>query len=346
MQKAIIIIPAFKPDDRLLRLIRDLRAADFRIIVVDDGSGAEYAAIFRQAEDNGCRVVHHLGNSGKGAALKTGIREAIRRYGSGNAYITADADGQHLPEDILKVAEGMERRPDALVLGTRDFSAENVPLRSRFGNRITSAYFRLTNGTSCPDTQTGLRGIPAGLENLALSEEGKHYDYEMNFLSDAIRTVPLCYVPIQVVYHDGNHTSHFRPILDSVLVYGRFLRFACASLLGAVTDFIMFFVLSRAITLPRMQMIIAATAIARIGSGLVNYLLNRYFSFQSKRPMGNEILRYGILFLCQMGASAGLVALLSLLPIPVLLVKLIVDTCLFFLSFTIQKNWVFRKGRA
>lgn len=346
MQQAIIIIPAYQPNGSLLRLVRNLRAVGFRVIVVDDGSGPDYAHLFSEVEQENCVVARHPKNMGKGAALKTGVREAIRRYGPGNAYITADADGQHLPEDILKIAVEMECSPDALVLGTRDFSAEGVPSRSRFGNRVTSAVFRLTHGISCPDTQTGLRGIPAILEELALSEEGSRYEYEMNFLSDAARRVPLCFVPIQTVYHDGNRASHFRPIMDSVLVYGRFLRFAAASLSGAAVDVALFYFLSHAIALPRVWMIFAATAIARVASGLVNYLLNRYFSFQSRQPMGEEILRYGVLFLCQMGASAGLVALLSLPPVPVVLVKIIVDGCLFFLSFTIQKNWVFRKGGA
>ena len=346
MQKAIIIIPALDPNDRLIELVKELLVFDFRIIVIDDGSRAEYEEIFRKAEENGCIIARHSENLGKGAALKTGIREAVRLFGSGNSYITADADGQHLPGDILKIAEEMERRPDALVLGTRDLGTDNVPFRSRLGNKFSSVFFRLTNGISCPDTQTGLRGIPSVLEDLALSEDGNRYEYEMNFLSDAARTVPFCFVPIQTVYLDGNRTSHFRPIVDSARVYGRFLRFACASLIGAAADYILFYIASVIITLPQTEMIFAATAIARVGSGIVNYLLNRYFSFQSRKPMGSEIIRYGILFFCQMGASAGLVSLISLIPIiPVIVVKLIVDTCLFFVSFTIQKNWVFRKGR-
>lgn len=345
MQRAIIIIPALNPNNRLIELVKELRASDFRIIVINDGSGAEYEEIFRKAKNSGCIISRHSKNLGKGAALKTGIGEAVKLFGSGNSYITADADGQHLPNDILKIAEEMEHSPDALVLGTRDLSADNVPFRSRLGNRFSSAFFRLTNGVSCPDTQTGLRGIPAVLEDLALAEDGNRYEYEMNFLSDAARTVPFCFVSVQTVYLDGNQTSHFRPIVDSVRVYGRFLRFACASLIGAAADYILFYIASVLIALPQTEMIFAATAIARIGSGIVNYLLNRYFSFQSRKPMGSEIIRYGILFFCQMGASAGLVSLISLMPIPVIVVKLIVDTCLFFASFTIQKNWVFRKGR-
>ena len=107
MQQAIIIIPAYQPNDSLLRLVRNLRAVGFRVIAVDDGSGPDYAHLFSEAEQEGCVIARHPKNMGKGAALKTGVREAIRRYGPGNAYITADADGQHLPEDILKIAVEM-----------------------------------------------------------------------------------------------------------------------------------------------------------------------------------------------------------------------------------------------
>lgn len=345
MQTPVVIIPALTPDNNLVSLVGRLREEGLSIIVVDDGSGSEYAEIFQRVEKAGCVVVHHSQNLGKGMAIKTGIREGMARYGSGNAYITADADGQHLPEDIRKVAQEMACRPDALVLGTRQFDTGEVPFRSRVGNRVTSAVFRLASGISCPDTQTGLRGIPAALEQLALSVEGDRYDYEMNFLSDAARVAPFVFVPIRTVYYDGNRASHFRPLTDSVRVYGRFLRFTIASLAGAAVDYLLFYLLSRILILPQVRMIFAATAIARLGSGLVNFLLNRFFSFQSKKPMGGEMLRYTILFFAQMGASAALVALLSRLPIPLLVAKLIVDTGLFVVSYIIQKNWVFRKGR-
>ena len=90
-------------------------------------------------------------------------------------------------------------------------------------------------------------------------------------------------------------------------------------------------------------MIFSATGIARVGSGIVNFLLNKYWSFNSKMPTGTELVRYFILFVVQMTVSAGLVSLIALLPIPTLLIKLVIDTLLFFISYRIQKNWVFRQ---
>ena len=192
MYSQIIIIPAYEPDQRLIRYVDQLLHAGFeKLIIVDDGSSTECQEIFRQIqvknmEGGKVTLLHHPKNRGKGAALKTGILHGQRIYGKGNTYITVDSDGQHLVKDVIAVAKEMQAAPDALVLGCRDFSGRDVPWRSRFGNRITSKFFYLMNGKKVPDTQTGLRGIPENLVDLALSEEGTRYEYEMDFLSDGV----------------------------------------------------------------------------------------------------------------------------------------------------------------
>ena len=337
----VIIIPAYQPEKKMIHLIQELQETGFkRILVVDDGSGSEYAEIFHEAEALGCMVVQYEINQGKGAAIKTALGEAAARWGKEQSYITADADGQHLPKDILRVAQALVQEPDALILGVRDFSGEDVPPRSKFGNRITSVFFRMISGVACPDTQTGLRGIPASLLELALSEEGERYEYEMNFLMDAVRKAPMHMVSIETVYEEKNRTSHFRPVADSLRVYGRFVRFLLASLAGAGVDYLLFELFTLILIFAQTEKIILATVMARVGSGIVNFLLNRKFSFRSRMPVGGEIFRYMILFLGQMLVSAGLVSVLAYL-LPVLLAKVIVDTILFFISFRIQKNWVF-----
>lgn len=54
---------------------------------------------------------------------------------------------------------------------------------------------------------------------LALSTEGDRYEYEMNFLVEAVKTAPLVMIPIETVYEKGNAGSHFRPVRDSLLIY-------------------------------------------------------------------------------------------------------------------------------
>ena len=311
--------------------------------MVDDGSTAESADVFKSAEEMGCFLVRHEKNLGKGAAIKTALKTAYAKCGCPNGCITADADGQHLARDIRHVAEMMGRYPDSLVLGMRDFGSKDVPKRSMFGNRVTSVFFRMVNGMSCPDTQTGLRGIPESLLKLAMSEEGDRYEYEMNFLMDAVHLASVKYVPIDTIYEDNNRISHFRPVADSCLVYGRFLKFFASSLSGAAVDYLLFYILMLLPANSHTQKIFIATCLARIGSGIVNYLLNRYWSFRSRMPAGMEIIRYFILFFCQMFVSACLVSIIALSAVPAIAAKIITDTVLFFISFRIQKNWVFRQ---
>lgn len=339
-----ILIPALNPGASFEGLLWELAASGFtRIVVVDDGSAEEYRHLFRRAEDMGCVVVRHEKNQGKGAAIKTGLLSAAECFDISAGVITVDADGQHLPRDVQRIAMAMENHPCSLVLGTREFSGDDVPARSRFGNTVTALFFKAVTGVACSDTQTGLRGIPANLFQMAMQTEGSRYEYEMNFLMDAAKVVSIESVPITTVYEDGNSSSHFRPIADSARVYGRFLRFAAASLAGALVDIGLFALLGLVFSFEKAGTIFAATAAARVVSGLANFFINRHFSFKSRMRVGGEAVRYGILFIAQMLASAALVSLLSALPAATVVLKIAVDTVLFFISFRIQNNWVFRQ---
>src|SRR5665648_22329 len=181
--KPVVIIPAFNPDEKLIDLVEKLTKMEFQIIAVNDGSGQEYWHIFDTIKARyQCDLCNHSENMGKGAALKTGIQYADVNYPECSGYITADADGQHSPEDMLSVANSLEMNPDGLVLGTRNFSKNGIPLKSICGNRITSLVFFLSTGKKCRDTQTGLRGIPRKFTELSLSISGDKYEYEMNML--------------------------------------------------------------------------------------------------------------------------------------------------------------------
>ncbi len=347
MSEASVIIPALDPDETLLKIIQKLQEYGMtHIVVVDDGSKEDCGVIFSRAEGMGCLVQTHEKTRGKGAALKTGMAAAVKAYGSGNGFVTADCDGQHTPEDIVKVADTLAEHPDSLILGSRDLKGSNVPFRSRFGNQVTRVFFRFTTGVSCPDTQTGLRGIPACLEKLAMTEEGDRFEYEMNFLTDAVRQVPVISVPIRVIYRKGNWNSHFRPMIDSIRVYGRFLGFVSVSVSSWLVDYLLFYLLNRQLgripDLTQAIRVFAAVVLARLVSGTVNFTLNKLWSFRSRSPVGSELARYLVLFTCVMIASAALTSLLSHI-LPELLAKFLVDVCLFFVNFTVQENWVFRK---
>lgn len=343
--KIVVIVPAYKPEERLLDLVRELRETigDLPVVVVDDGSGDSYQGIFRKLEEElGCHVCRHAGNRGKGAALKTGIRYASRRLPDHAGYVTADADGQHRPADIRRVAEALLERPDSLILGARDLQGDHVPARSRFGNRLTSRVFRLITGVTCPDTQTGLRGIPKLHADKVLQMEGDRYEYEMNVLVELARQrVPFHMVPIQTVYINGNRGSHFRPLQDSLRIYGRILRFAISSLVCAGVDILLFTLLSMLFAPSSAARVLLLTAGARTISGLCNFTLNRAWVFGDRGEVVESGPKYAALFMAQMICSGLLVWGLSFLPLPLTLVKVLVDGGLCLGSYLIQRRFIF-----
>ncbi len=138
IQMYLVLIPAYKPGPDFPQFIAELIGLGVRqIVVVDDGSGPGYRPRFEEtARFPEVRIFRHAVNLGKGAALKTGMNAVLCQCPSVTAVVTADADGQHSPEDVLAVARFVEEHPCTLVLGARAFGSD-VPLRSRFGNEAT-----------------------------------------------------------------------------------------------------------------------------------------------------------------------------------------------------------------
>ena len=176
----IALIPAYEPDERLTWLADQMRRRGFLVLIVDDGSGAEYQPVFHAAKCHASLCVHEQ-NRGKGAAIKTGLAWVADHAKAPYTVVTMDADGQHLPEDAEQVCARAEADPDALILGGRRFEG-NVPLRSRLGNAITRWVFRLSSGAKVYDTQTGLRAFSDRLVHTLRQVPGDRYEYEMNVL--------------------------------------------------------------------------------------------------------------------------------------------------------------------
>jgi glycosyltransferase involved in cell wall biosynthesis len=227
-----VLIPALNPSDNLIGLVAALagNAKVHEVIIVNDGSSPGHDDVFQQAAVRPkVTLLRHAVNLGKGAALRTGMNHFLCEGDPSAILITADADGQHKPDDILRVGEMAETSPGELVLGIRSFAAD-VPLRSRFGNSLTQWIFRLLMGKDVKDTQTGLRAIPRSIIPALLKIRAAGYEFEMEMLIEAVRGhIPLASVPIETVYIDGNKSSHFRPLADSVRVYLVFVRFLASS---------------------------------------------------------------------------------------------------------------------
>ncbi len=324
--------------------------------MVDDGSRQECQVFFENIEKkDGCTVIHHKVNRGKGRALKTAFEYYLHNFDTGyyKGVVTADADGQHSTEDIYRAAECLcgYGQEDVLVLGTRNFNEEQVPFKSRKGNKITRRIFQLLYGKHIQDTQTGLRAISNKFINRCVSLDGERFEYEINMLIAAVcRKVNIVEVPIQTVYFEDNRETHFDPIKDSIKIYkvmfASFFVFVCSGLVSMLVDQGLFAVLQKLClsSIPKVVSIPIATLFARIGSSYLNYSINKRIVFNAKEK--RAIVRYYILCIIQMFTSAMCVYLLyTISRFDTSLLKILVDTVLFFGSYCIQRMWVFKEGQ-
>lgn len=353
--KATVILPSFNPDGKMLDTIKGLLDEGFQdIVVVDDGSAAECKKYFEKAKCfDGVEVLVHDVNKGKGLAMKTAFAYIAENRHDISGVVTVDGDGQHLPKDIRRCIELMEEEKDKVVLGVRDFNSPDVPARSRFGNNLTKAVFRLVCGIKISDTQTGLRAIPFQYLPFMISIEGERYEYETNqLLSIKKQNIAIKEIVIETVYIDNNDSSHFHPIRDSLKIYEVIFKYIASSLCSFFIDILLFTVinllLANTLIVSELRLFLA-TAGARATSSLVNYFMNKKMVFQSKESVSSSLLRYYLLCVCQAALSYGLVYLFADLLLHLrgslleTLIKLAVDTCLFLVSFRIQQRWVFKR---
>lgn len=336
-----VIIPAFEPGQALLSLVASLTEGGFAgIIIIDDGSGPQYQPCF----DNvgrlaGVKVLQHAVNLGKGAALKTGINYVLCAVPGCIGVVTADADGQHAPEDIVRVAERLRQKPDTLVLGVRQFG-HGIPWRSRIGNSLTRVLVRFLLGQRLSDTQTGLRGIPRLLLPHLLPIASSGYDFELDMLiTSKHRSCPVVEQNIQTIYEDGNKSSHFNPVLDSMRIYFVLLRFTLLSMMTAIVDNLVFFAafLSTA-------NILESQLLGRLVAVCFNYLAVRKTVFLSGERHQTALPKYLSLVFCNGLVSYGLITVLSgRLGLRVMWAKIMAESLLFIASFTIQRDFIFTK---
>ena len=339
----IVLVPAYEPDARLLALVDALRAAapSTTVLVVDDGSGPRWAPLFADVRSRGCTVLTHPVNRGKGAALRTGLAHVLTEH-PGEDVVCADSDGQHSPADVLRVAACVADGAD-LVLGVRAFTGA-VPLRSRFGNALTRTLVRLATGQDLRDTQTGLRGYAAEQLPWLLSVPGDRFEYELEVLLQAARQrLPIDQLEIETIYLAGNASSHFRPVVDSLRVYGPLLPFLLSSFGAFLVDtgtLLALNALTGSLLLP--------VAGARLVSATVNFTVNRRLVFRAggHTRLAGSALRYAALAGALLVANYGLLSLLTGAGLALLTAKLATEVCLLTASYLVQRHLVFRRRAA
>ena len=357
LSKITVVLPSLDPDDKLVAVIDGLLQYGFSdIILVNDGSKKENLHYFEDAEKQHpeVHVLHHEVNKGKGAALKNAFSWFLQNRPGNLGVVTVDGDNQHHPEDTRACCEQM-LKTGHVVLGCRDFTQKDVPARSSFGNKTTSAIFKIFCGITLSDTQTGLRAIPAKYLKIFTQVKGDRFEYETNMLL-AMKDHGISFdeQKIRTVYIEENKSSHFRVVRDSWRIYklilSHFFRYTISSLVSAVVDVGAFTLLTHLTqTILSGFALTAVPAItARIISSLLNFFMNMKLVFQTDVHTGKALLRYYALAIPQMCAQVllthGVYRLFSVAASATGLrtcIYTVVMVVLFIVSYMIQQRWVF-----
>lgn len=344
----LVVIPAYQPDEKLRKVVLDLKQkTDYPIIVVNDGSKEACLPLFNELEQ-WCTVLHHDVNKGKGRAMKTAFDYIYKNYPHDEGLVTVDADGQHLVNDIIAVCDQWKKTPNALVTGSRRFTGK-VPFRSRAGNAITRGVFAVSTGTKVYDTQTGLRAFGVNMVPTMMELKGERYEFEITQLLHCTRyKIPIVEVPIETVYIQDNESSHFHAFKDSWRIYRIILGFVGSSIASFILDWGLTLIINALIltAVPAEETrTLIATGVARILSNLFNYIINRKLVFESDDK--TSFLRYVIVALAVYGLHYGLTLSFgyllgdNLLWLNVILAQLIA----YPVTFILQRKFVFKYKR-
>ena len=214
--KIAVVIPAFDELPTIRDVVtRALREVE-RVIVVDDGSTDGTGAALQGLP---VTVLRNPANLGKAASLRRGMVCALMDGAS--AVVTLDADAQNRPEDIPRLIAAHLRDPSALIVGARLHEKERIPRARYLANRFANFWIAWAAGYPISDTQSGFRLYPASaLAAIDVrNDKSAGFVFESAVLINAahlgVRSVP---VRISAIYQSGARRSHFRPVVDILLI--------------------------------------------------------------------------------------------------------------------------------
>ena len=210
-----VVIPALNEALRIREVVEGALAHCPFVIVVDDGSDDGTVA---QLEGLPVVLVRHAARRGKGACLRDGFREALRK--GARAVVTMDGDGQHSADDIPRLLAAANRHPGCVIVGARLRRRSQQPLFRRMANEFGDWGLAWGTGYQVADSQSGQRLYPAAVARLQ-GVPGEDFVFEAQIMISAARTLGAgCVsVPIESRYRSVHsqetfRRSHFRPLRD------------------------------------------------------------------------------------------------------------------------------------
>jgi glycosyltransferase involved in cell wall biosynthesis len=218
----VAAIPAYNEEKTIAKVVvRAMKHVD-KVVVVDDGSTDDTAAI---AEHLGVRLVRHEGNRGYGAAIQSCF--SFARELNSEALVILDADGQHNADDIPRILAPIRTGEADIVVGSRFAGADTseVPSYRRAGLRVINEATNRIAKQRISDTQSGFRAYSRkAIQQIRMYERGMGVTSEIQIRGgDAGLTV--LEVPVEVAYK-GLKTSSQNPFSHGLEILGAVLLIA------------------------------------------------------------------------------------------------------------------------
>lgn len=195
--RTVAIIPALNEYQRLTTVVTDALKYVDEVVVIDDGSKKPLTDFLPSQER--VKVLRHIINLGKGAALKTGVTWALKNGFQAAVFI--DADGQHDPREIPSLLAPIKDRTSDVVFGVRKFHRQ-MPFVARLGNIFLTRTLQLLYRIKVDDTQSGFRALYLPIYQ-ELAWRSPRYAVETEMIVNAGKHhVRYSQVPITTIYLD------------------------------------------------------------------------------------------------------------------------------------------------
>ncbi|MBU0635899.1 glycosyltransferase family 2 protein [Candidatus Micrarchaeota archaeon] len=158
--KLIITIPAFNEEKTIGQVIHEIpksipKISSIRVLVIDDGSTDQTAAIARK---HGAIVLSHATNQGLAKSFRDGLNAALEM--NTDIIVNTDGDMQYNQKQIPLLVKPIVSKKSDIVLGSRFAGKiESMSWRKRMGNKLATKAVALVSGIPISDGQTGFRAF-------------------------------------------------------------------------------------------------------------------------------------------------------------------------------------------
>lgn len=201
-KKIYIVLPAFREEKAIEKVIKDVKAEGYNnIIVVDDGSSDK---TYQKAKNSGVITLRHPVNRGKGAATQTGIDAAVLL--GADYIVTMDSDGQHNPKEIKDLLDPLFNNEADVVIGSRMLNHKEMPKSRRIMNIVANIVTYIFFGVYVSDSQSGFRAYTRdALKDVKTKLD--RYEFESEMLGQ-VKNTRIEEVPIEVIYTEHSYNKY------------------------------------------------------------------------------------------------------------------------------------------